>query len=189
MKKISIYLAGNVRKTKGEEDDSWRNKFKEKLTERLKDIDVRFIDPTNRPDSIKDSYSIFARDVYLTSTCDFILVEASNKTGIGVGVEMFIAKTNGIPVVSVVPKGSYYRSTDHRLSEVLSKEQIDNWIHPFILGLSDVIVENLDEATKWIKEHLNEKKKIKDISVIKEAIEYYKKTHYDKDGHARNAFE
>jgi hypothetical protein len=182
-------MAGNVRKVSKEpEDDSWRNEFKKKLKEKLKNIDISFVDPTNRPDIIKDSYAIFTRDMYLTSNCNLIVVEASSKTGIGVGVEMLIAKMNSIPVVSVVPKNSYYRAMDKHLKGKLSKEQRDRWIHPFMLSLSDAVVENLDEAAKWISEHLKEKKKIKDISIINDAIKYYRKNYYDKDEQAKSAF-
>ena len=190
MKKISIYLAGNVRKinTK-DEDDSWREEFKRDLKEKLDGIDVKFLDPTMRLEHIKDSYSIFAQDVFFVANCDFVLVEGKNKVGIGVGVEMLTAKMHGIPVISIVPKGSYYRSMDQYSAKRLSVELKKNWVHPFMLNLSDIIVEDLGEAAKWIKEHGKEKKKIKNHSVINEAIEYYKKTHYHNDEQAKDAFE
>lgn len=190
MKRISIYLAGNVRKNNDENgDDSWRNEFKEKLRGKLKGVDIRFLDPTISPPVIKDSYSVFARDLYLVANCDFIVVEGRDKQGIGAGIEMLTAKMHGVPVLVVVSKKSYYRSIPNYFIGRLSQKQIDNWIHPFMFSLSDAIVENPEEAAKWIKEHLNEKKKIKDISVINKAIEYYKKTHYEKDDQAKDAFE
>jgi len=185
---VSIYLAGNVSNIKGNEDDSWREEFKVKLKERLDGIDARFLDPTVRLEHIKDSYTVFAQDVFFASNCDFVIVEAKNKVGIGVGVEMVAAKMHGVPVISVVPKESYYRSIDRYSEKNLSAELKSNWIHPFVQSLSDVIVENLDEAAKWIKEHINEKKKIKDHSVINEAIDYYKRYHYDNDEQAKEVF-
>jgi hypothetical protein len=187
--KVSIYLAGNVSKINSEEDDSWREAFKKELKEKLDGVDVKFLDPTVRLGHLKDSYSVFAQDIFFTANSDFVIVEAMNKVGIGVGVEMVAAKMHGVPVISVVPKNSYYRSIDQYSVKHLSEEIKNNWLHPFLSSLSDVIVEDLDQAAVWIKEHLNEKKKIKDHSVIEEAIKYYKEHHYHNDDQAKEAFE
>ena len=189
--KVAIYLAGNVNKhnSKENEDDSWRGEFKETLNEKLKDINIRFLDPTIRRDDTKDHYSIFAQDCFFVANCDFVVVQGKDKQGIGTGIEMLTAKMHGVPVIAVVPKKSYYRLIDPYSMKKLTQEEIANWIHPFMSSLSDVIVENLDEAANWIKEHLNEKKQIKDHSIINEAIDYYKKHHYDKDEQAKDAFE
>lgn len=189
--RISIYLAGNVRKHKSKEheDDKWREIFKKKLKAKLKDIDIRFLDPTIVPDGIKDSYSLFTKDVFFVANCNFVVVEASSKTGIGTGIEMLTAKMHGVPVISVIPKNSYYRKTAKSFMKRLSEKELESWIHPFMLTLSDFIAQDLDEAARWISEHLNERKKIKDSSVINEAIAYYRKHHYHKDQQAKNAFE
>ncbi|MBW3012331.1 hypothetical protein KY311_04040 [Candidatus Woesearchaeota archaeon] len=186
--KISIYLAGNVAKVTGNEDDSWRDNFKEKLGERLGDINTIFLDPTQRPETVTDSYSIFCQDIFFCANCDFVVVEAMSKVGVGVGVEMLTAKMHGVPVVSIVPKNSYYRSTDKYSAKVLKDEMRENWLHPFMESLSDAVVEDLDSAANWIKEHLSEKKEIKDHSIINQAIDYYRKNHYDKDDQAKDAF-
>lgn len=190
MKKISIYLAGNVRKYNSiKEDDNWREAFKEKLKDRLKNVDIRFLDPTVVPEGIKDSYSVFSKDIFFVANCDFVVVEASNKTGIGTGIEMLTAKMHGVPVIAVVPKDSYYRKTAIYFMNRLTAEELEKWIHPFLGTLSDLIVEDLEGAAEWITEHLNKKKEIKNISIINDAIEYYKENIYDKDEQAKKAFE
>ena len=170
------------------EDGSWRKEFMEKLRDCLKDIDLKLIDPSIRTESIEESYSIFAQDCFFVANCDFVVVQGKDKQGIGTGIEMLTAKMHGVPVIAVVPKKSYYRLPDKEAMKYFTKEKMDNWIHPFMSSLSDVIVEDLDTAAAWIKEHLNEKKQIKDVSVINEAIEYYKKHHYEKDEQAKDAF-
>ena len=187
--RVSIYLAGNIEKINHKiENSTWREGFKEKLRESLTGVDLKFLDPSVRRDDTKHTYSIFAQDVFFVANCSFVVVYGSKKQGIGTGIEMLTAKMHGVPVISVVPKNSYYRCPDKASMERLSEKDVENWVHPFMLNLSDVIVENLDQAAEWIKEHLNEKKKIKDHSVINKAIEYYKKNHYDKDEQAKEAF-
>ncbi len=186
--KISVYLAGNVKKFGHNiEDSSWRKGFKEKL--KVDGAEVKFLDPELRPHSIQDNYSIFAQDVFLVANCDFVVVYAKEKTGIGAGVEMLVAKMKGVPVISVVPEKSYYRAPDRNAIKNFPEEQINKWMHPFISCLSDVVVENIDEAAKWIREHLDKRKKIKNHEVVDEAIEYYKRMHYENDERAKEAFE
>lgn len=90
---------------------------------------------------------------------------------------MVIAKMHGVPVISVVPKESYYWKTNIKYFG----HAIDEFIHPFVHSLSDAMVESVEEAAEWIKAHLEKPKKIKDSGMIDNAIKYYKEHQLHKD--------
>jgi hypothetical protein len=59
---------------------------------------------------------------------------------------------------------------------------VQNFIHPFVEGLSDKIVENLGEGAEWIRAVLsNPNIAIKGIEDIGEAMQYYKTRQLHKD--------
>lgn len=176
MKRVSIYLAGNVR-TENHEDVHWRKEFIDILKRELPDIELIFLDPTHRGDEISDCLGTFGRDAFCVSSCDFVIVDARERQGIGTGAEMVIAKMHKVPVIAVVPKETYYRKS--RIGYY--GRVIDDFIHPFVHSLSDAIVETVEEAAYWIKEYLENPKKIKDSSVIENAIKYYKEHQLHKD--------
>ncbi len=181
MKRISIYLAGNVR-TDNHEDVFWRDEFKEVLEKELEGVEVIFFDPTHRSDDVSDCLGTFGRDALCVSSCNFVIVDARERQGIGTGAEMVIAKLHGVPVISVVPKETYYRKASVKYYDRI----IDDFIHPFVHSLSDTMVETVEEAAHWIKEHLESPKRIKDSSLIENAIKYYKEHQMHKDEPMRN---
>ena len=86
--------------------------------------------------------------------------------GAGGAQEMVIAKYFKKPVVTVLPKDSHHRRSNLTFHE----KTIKDWIHPFIFTFSDFIIESIDGFGQ-VKNKLFTSK-IKDISVIDDAIEY-----------------
>lgn len=174
-KKIKIYLCGSIKKGKHDNDKehSWGEKEEQEILCSFgSEFNIQLLNPATIGIRRNDSFSNFGADVYLVKNSDFILVDARNKRGIGVGGEMVIAKHYSIPVVSLCPQDTDYRKS---YVEDLCGENVKDWVHPFIIGLSDFIADDINTATSWMIEHLNNPLPIKKIDILEEAIEYFSK--------------
>ncbi|MFH1749699.1 MAG: hypothetical protein ABH837_02285 [bacterium] len=162
---MKIYLAGSV--PKGDEEakgfDDWRNRYKQSLQ---KFFDADFIEPYHKELDEGDFLAVVGQDCRHIKESSLVIVNAEEKLGVGTAQELVIAKYFKKPVVSVLPK-----DTHHRRSNVpFHGKVVEDWIHPFIFTFSDFIVESINEIEK-IKAKIFSSK-IKDISVIDEAVRY-----------------
>ncbi|MCK4550670.1 MAG: hypothetical protein KAT91_01835 [Candidatus Aenigmarchaeota archaeon] len=173
MKKITIYLSGGIKKGKNDEKKSCFNELiKSQIREKLKNYEIRFLDPNDAPPNLSDAKAVFGCDLLRVKLSDFVLVDAREKRGIGVGQEMLFAKLNKIPVISVAPKNSHYLRKN---LEYLG-QKIDEFVHPFIFGPSDAIVETFEDAANRIKDFIETPKQVKGIECVEYAINHYKNT-------------
>ncbi len=178
MKIIKIYPAGGIQK--GKEDTeriSWMPEDMELFKKTLLPHKVMFIDPRYRNDNLNNPLTVLGRDLMAVKISDFVVVDAREKRGLGVGQEMMYAKMKKIPVISVAPRNTYYKRD--RL-EYLGQD-VKNFIHPFLFGSSDAIVENFEEAAKWVKDFLEKPCEVKDFSVMNKAMDSYVKNYLDDD--------
>ena len=166
---LKIYLVGSI--PKGDDDrknwKDWKVEYKEKLSQIS---DVKFTDGDAWRDETK-SLQLVGHDAYLIKTADIVIVNSEKKLGAGTAQEMVIAKYFSRPIISIIPKNTPHR----KLNIVFDGTKIDDWIHPFVLTFSDLVVENIDDCIEWIKEFNKnpESKKIKDITIIDKAINSY----------------
>jgi hypothetical protein len=179
MNKISIYLAGSIKKGHENPDESfWTDQDMECLRDHLAPCKVLFLNPAFRSDDLSDNQSVFGRDMLQVFSSQIVLVDARARRGLGVGAEMMWAKVNRIPVIAWAPQGTHYSKTQTTVLGVT----INNFVHPFVDCLSDTIVQNLEEAANWIQTYLSNKSiRIKDLSDIHGAINYYKAHQLEKD--------
>ncbi len=173
MKKITIYLSGGIKKGKNDEKKScFDDTIKSQLSEKLKNYEIHFLDPNDAPPNLSDAKAVFGCDLLRVKLSDFVIVDAREKRGIGVGQEMLFAKLNKIPVISVAPKNSHYlRENLEYLGQIL-----DEFTHPFIFGPSDAIVGTFDDAANWIENFIENPKQVKGIECVENAINHYKNT-------------
>ena len=145
----------------------WKVEYKEKLSQIP---NVKIIDGDTWKDETKP-LQLVGHDASLIKTADIVIVDSKKKLGAGTAQEMVIAKYFSRPVISIIPKDTHHRRTNI----VFDGTEIDDWIHPFLLTFSDLVVENIDDCIEWIKEFSKnpESKKIKDIAIIDEAINSY----------------
>lgn len=167
MKKI--YLAGSVPKGKEEKKNfvNWREGYEKVLK---KHFDCECIDPFVRDLNEEDLAAVFGFDCDLIQNCDFLVVNAIGKLGVGTSQEMVIAKHFEKPVVTVLPKETYQRRDNVEINGKLVKE----WIHPFVKAFSDFIIEDIEEIEKIKDEILS--KKTKTLSIIDESIKHFKES-------------
>lgn len=121
-------------------------------------------------DNLADQCSVFGRDMTQVFCSHVVFVDARDRRGLGVGAEMMWAKIHKIPVVTWAPKDSHYNKTKATILGV----EVDHFIHPFVYGLSDKIVDTLPEGAQWIERMLSDPSiEIKGPEHIRGAMEYY----------------
>lgn len=170
MSSSKVYLAGPIPKGDSERKGwkDWREEYKKSLAS-IKNLE--FFNPDEWKDESKPM-DLVGYNLHLIKTCDFVIVNGESKMGPGTSQEMVIAKYFAKPVITVLPKDSSHRKSNIVFDGNLLKE----WIHPFILTMSDLIVEDIGGAKGWIKEYAKDPKSkdIKDIKIIDKAIEEYR---------------
>ncbi len=178
--KIAIYLAGSIKKGHEKADETfWTDEDMSLLRKSLNDYELSFLNPAFRADDLSDQKSVFGRDMVQVFSSNIVLVDVRDRRGLGVGAEMMWAKINKIPVIAWAPRNSHYRKD---LATILDRP-VQNFVHPFVEGLSDSVVANLEEAAKWIREMMsNPSFGIKDVEDIGAAMQYYKDAQLHQDG-------
>lgn len=176
---ISIYLAGKIQKAHEFPNETyWTETDQQVLRQSLAPHQVHFLNPAIRTDDLSDQRSVFGRDMIQVFSADAVFVDARDRRGLGVGAEMMWAKMNRIPVLALSPLGSHY----HKQSTSLLGVEVESWIHPFIEGLSDLIVESLEEAAMWLVTALGDSPPhVKGSDWIHEAMQYYLEAQFSSD--------
>jgi hypothetical protein len=150
MNDVAIYLSGSIKKGNADTRDSfWTDRDIDVIRESLQPLEVHFLNPASRSDDLADFMGTFGRDLFQVAAADAILVDVRDRRGIGVGSEMTVAKAVGVPVVSLCPENTHYRRRDFRFLD----QELAEWTHPFVYGLSDVIVDTLQDACDWLATH------------------------------------
>ena len=181
MKNIRIYLSGSIQKGKADvvKKSVWTDSDIATLHEVLANAaNISLLNPVSRSDDLSDHESVLGRDLLQVYISDLVLVDARDRKGIGIGAEMMFAKEYGIPVISVSPQNSQYRK--ERLEYI--GQQIENWIHPFIGGLSDYVAESVYDAAVYIRENYPfDKRIIKNKDSMISMMRYYIETQLERD--------
>lgn len=182
---VSLYMCGKI--YKGDQANTmkdWRAEFKiiaEKLLQGNRKISgFVYLDPHTMTGELPmEGY--YARDIYMVSTCNAVVVDASQKIGPGAGQEMIIAKYFGKPVVTILPKDSY-----NRRKTVIDGIEVD-YKNPFLVGTSDVVVETKEQAIEWLLDYFSGKIMItiKGINVVDNAVDYYLSDIFPSDSHMK----
>jgi len=166
---FKICLIGSIPKGDNIRKDwkDWKVEYKEKLSQIS---DVEFTDGDVWRDETKP-FQLVGHDAYVIKTSDFIIVNAEKKLGAGTAQEIVIAKYFSKPVISILPKDTHHR----RSNIVFDGTKIDDWVHPFVVTFSDLVIEKIDDCIQWI-ENFNKNSKSKDIksiTIIDQAIDSY----------------
>lgn len=173
MKNVKIYLCGSIKK--GNEDSLerkyWGPEEEEEIIKAFNSgWEIKLLNPATANIKRGDSLGNFGGDMFLVKNSNFIFVDARDRRGIGIGGEMFAAKHFSIPVVSLCPVGSHYRK---ECVENLCGENVTNWVHPFITGLSDYIADSIPDAVKWMIDFTNKPRKVKGLEIVDEAMDRF----------------
>ncbi len=180
---ISIYLGGSIQKGHGRTDETyWTQEDQKSIRDVLSDYNIAFLNPAFRTDDLSDQRSVFGRDMLQVFCADFLFVDARDKRGIGVGAEMMWAKFHRIPVVAWAPIDTHY----HKKSATVLGVPVLNFVHPFVEGLCDKVVETPAEGAKWMQLFLKDPSiEIKDVDAIRSMMQHYKAKQLENDGPMR----
>lgn len=178
MEKISIYLSGSIKKGKDDKLENlfWTDEDVKYIINKISKYDVDVLNPATANISRVNPFENFGADLYLVKKSDFLFADLREKRGIGVGSEMTMAKYYQIPVISICPQETYYQRA--KIEDVCG-EDLYNWTHPFVMGLSDIVVENLIEAVDWVNEFLKNPVHIKNLGEVSRPSDKYQRTLYD----------
>jgi hypothetical protein len=105
-----------------------------RFVKRLDGMGIALIDPAEI--DLTSPHARFECCLSQIRSSDLLLIDARYKLGLGVGAEMMFAKSNGIPVFSIVPPRSHYRS-------ISGDEGI---YHAFVCGLTSKIFLSFDDC-------------------------------------------
>lgn len=152
---VRIYLSGSIRK--GDRDARspihfWSGEDEDAIRRGVVGAQVQLLNPAKAAIRRSDYDLNFSHDLYLVATSHIVLVDGRTAKGIGVGVEMMLAAERSLPVITWAPRNSHYRR-DY-LPNVFG-EDLHNWVHPFIHGLSDYIVETLEDAVALVNRYVS----------------------------------
>lgn len=177
--KISIYLAGSIKKEHERTDESyWTDSDMLFLRKNLPEYEISFLNPAFRSDDLSDQRSVFGRDMTQVFCSDVVFVDARERRGLGVGAEMMWAKFHKIPIVTLAPTDSHYNKSKTTLLDVA----VENWVHPFVESLSDAIVENLSDGASWVRKFVSASQpEVKDVEWIQLAMEHYRDSQLPHD--------
>jgi hypothetical protein len=178
LKLISIYCCGGIVKGAGDSAKaSWGVDARGTLCEALAPTRVVYLDPAHRSDDVANAFTVFGRDHYQVGLCDFFVADLTQRRGIGVGIEMLSAKWQGKPLLAIAPPESHYR----RAHLAYLGGQVPDYVHAHLFGVADAIVDDFAAAGAWIKRHLAEPARVKDMSVVTKAIAAYVATQLSTD--------
>lgn len=186
MNKLKLYIAGKVSPNSVFKKHDWRDEFCAKLAE-LSNFEIINLDPTKSHNDFdldeNNSKLIFGRDCFMINLADLVLVNLTDDISVGGSQEMLIAKYYNKPLVGIVQKnGKFFKEE----IEILGKTY-KNWLHPFVSITCDAVVEDINGAAEFIKNFfIKSNNYVKDISILDEYLEYYKKQYYEKDNFFHN---
>jgi hypothetical protein len=151
---LRIYLSGSIRKGDGDSRPDrffWSERDEAFISANVGAEKVELLNPAKASIQRTDFALNFGCDLYLVSISDVVLVDARTEKGIGVGAEMMFAVSRGIPVITWAPPNSHYRRD---FVPNVFGEDLHDWTHPFVFGLSDYVVDSLADAVCLVRRHL-----------------------------------
>ncbi|MBW4545924.1 MAG: hypothetical protein KME25_15970 [Symplocastrum torsivum CPER-KK1] len=168
---VTVYCSGSIQK--GSADTGkicWTDVERTMVARAALPIEVRFLNPDDPVADLGNVTAVFGRDMYQIQFANFVIVDARQRRGLGIGTEMVISKILSKPLIAVVPPNTNYRKDQlsYRGSEVR------DYIHPHLKSLADAVVDDFESAGVWIKNYLATPTSLKTTSVVFDAIETYK---------------
>ncbi|GAA0247402.1 hypothetical protein GCM10010492_53840 [Saccharothrix mutabilis subsp. mutabilis] len=145
---VSVYCSGSIAKGVGDERKlCWTDRERERVQEGAHPLEVVFLNPD---DPITDPTNVlgqFGRDMYQVLMASAVVVDARERRGLGIGVEMAAAAALGTPVIVVAPRNSKYRR-DHL---VYRGARVEGYVHPHVASLAVAVVDDFTEAGEALK--------------------------------------
>ncbi|GAA3826819.1 hypothetical protein GCM10022226_54540 [Sphaerisporangium flaviroseum] len=137
--KLSVYCSGSI--AKGASDGgklTWSDTERMEVTKGAAPHEVVFLNPDDPITDPNNTLGQFGRDMYQVMVATAVIVDARERRGLGIGVEMAAAGNFGTPVIVVAPPNSKYRADMLHYRGVT----VDDYVHPHVAALSAAIVDD-----------------------------------------------
>ncbi len=170
---LLVYLSGSIRKGSNDDRDSdnfWGDAEEKALLQPVRSAKITTLNPARSDLRRNDYYANFGCDLHLVAMSDAVVVDARTEKGVGVGAEMMFASQRGIPVITVAPKNTNYRRDF--LPNVFG-EDLHDWVHPFVFGLSSNIVDGFEQAGELLEELATARWQPDPTPSMEDAMSYY----------------
>src|SRR5882724_5741774 len=146
MRLLKVFFAGKVDPLSSHASPLWRDEASEQLNRSLKHyrvVDSSLVDHRNQM-IVEKSLPVavlFSQSCYYIRHSDVLVVNLTDDISVGGSQEIFIAKQFGIPVIGIAQRGGKF----NRLKYELNGKTYWNWLHPFVAGLCDLVVNDIEE--------------------------------------------
>ncbi|MCE6997755.1 hypothetical protein LZG04_23560 [Saccharothrix sp. S26] len=145
---ISVYCSGSIAKGEGDERKlCWTDVERKQVQEGAHPLEVVFLNPD---DPITDPTNVlgqFGRDMYQVLLASAVVVDARERRGLGIGVEMAAAAALRTPVIVVAPRNSKYRR-DHL---EYRGARVSDYVHPHVASLALAVVDDFSQAGEVLR--------------------------------------
>lgn len=168
---LVVYCSGGIAKSTDKEPKlCWANEEKAAVERGAGSIRIAFLDPADPLPELSDSAALFGRDMFQIQLADAVVVDARQRRGIGIGIEMLAASSLGTRLLAVVPPNSHYRRDDLQFRG----GTVADYVHPHLASLCDAVVNDFEEAGKWLAANATKPPKASSEEVIDIAIQAYR---------------
>lgn len=154
---VSVYCSGSI--IKGPADAKrlcWTDAERQAVADGAAPEVVVFLNPDDPITDPDNTLAQFGRDMYQVRTACAVIVDARERRGLGIGVEMAAAAAFATPVIVVAGRNSKYRSDLLEYRGVTVRD----YVHPHVASLSAEIVDDFRAAgralTKLPRKRLDE---------------------------------
>ncbi len=120
----------------------WTDRERAEVTRGAEPNRVLFLNPDDPLVRAEETIAQFGRDMYQVMIATAVVVDARERRGIGVGVEMAAAAALGTPVIAVAPPETVYR----RQTLTYRNAVVHGYVHPHLASLTTLIVDSFSEA-------------------------------------------
>lgn len=136
---VSVYCSGSIRKDSVDDGRlRWTDTERRAVAEGAAPNVVVFLNPDDPITDPDNKLGQFGRDMYQVRMACAVIVDARQRRGLGVGVEIAAAAAFGTPVIVVAGPNTTYRRDclEYRGATVR------DYVHPHIASLSTAIVDD-----------------------------------------------
>ncbi|MFE9105220.1 hypothetical protein ACFYYL_42945 [Actinomadura geliboluensis] len=146
---ISIYCSGSIMKGTGDEKKlCWSDIERLEVAKGAAPREVVFLNPDDPITDPSNTLGQFGRDMYQVMVATAVVVDARERRGIGIGVEMTAAALLGTPIIVVAPRNSKYRADELEYRGVLVRD----YVHPHVAALASAVVDDFLTAGELLPE-------------------------------------
>jgi len=142
---MKVYIAGKVSNNSIFGRHDWRDDFCAEL-EQLSGLKLESLDPLKiEVDGMKVE-DIFAKDCYLISQSDVVVVHLSDDISVGGSQEILFAKYFKKPVIGLAPRGGKFNGSSRKIAG----RMVNDYHDPFVFATCDVVCDDVKAVAEQL---------------------------------------